>query len=323
MRLSIGQMSESVRFYRVQQPGELMGHEFLSAADRDADFWMDRIAMGQVPELIHTNALMGEARSYVDANHEAGSRLIADVDDLFDDVPPGNDAAAHAHGYRLGLYQSLLEEAEGVTCSTPFLADRFGGKVAPNFIDPNSFGWPARKSKKDDECVILVPSANGRAEDYLHISKAMEEVIKLPHVKVVLMNFLQEWALPIGPPKVVFCRWVPFGEYPRMLAHMAPDVIISPMIHHDFNLAKSNIKWLESGAVGACFMGERWGEYQRTVQDGVTGILAEGVKEWTSRLRDICIDVDLRRKVAKAGQAQVRNSWTWPAVEQQWRAAMM
>ena len=108
-----------------------------------------------------------------------------------------------------------------------------------------------------------------------------------------------------------------------MLRWINPDIILSPMEKNDFNLAKSNLKWLESGAVGACFVGERWGEYERTVEDGVTGVLASGREEWAEKLLWLASSPQDRRIIGKNGSKMVQSHWTWPAVEKDWRAAIL
>jgi len=146
----------------------------------------------------------------------------------------------------------------------------------------------------------------------------MEGAEGLPNVKALVVGIVPKGALEYPVGKVVYSRWIPVDKYGKVLNYYSPDIIVSPMLHNDFNLAKSNLKWLESGAVGACFMGERWGEYQRTVLDGVTGALADGESDRTEKLLWLCTEHDARKEIAAEGAKEIAQNWTWDAVKDAW-----
>jgi len=259
-----------------------------------------------------------------------GTTLIADVDDHFETVPAGNVAADSWISTRpKRIYRELLESADRPTASTPFLADLYGAALCPNFVEPDKWGGEVSPNRQPggkwaDDIVILCAAGAGRGADFLGIEWALRKAIELPNVKIAFVGWVPDWAetYPVGK-KVAFCKWTDLALYPQMMAWAKPDIMISPMEHHDFNLAKSNLKWLEAGMLGACFVGEKWGEYERTVEHGRTGVLCDGPDQWKEVLPEICMNRDLREAIARRGADAVNRDWTWPAVKDAWTKGVL
>lgn len=252
-----------------------------------------------------------------------GVMVIGEVDDWFEGIPETNVAHPYWYGRKRMEYNRLLKAADRITCTTPKLAERFQADVCQNYIDPGEWDWKPRVQKREDEVVLCCPSGTGRAGDYYDLEEPLQKVLALDSAKILFMGWIPDWALQYPAGKVIWSRWVKHKKYSRMMRWIAPDVLLSPMQHHDFNLAKSNIKWLEAAMAGAVFVGERWGEYERTVKDGATGFLADGKADWTETLMHVCTDSQHRKAVAAAGRAEVLKSWTWEAVSADWRKGVL
>jgi len=319
--------SAGVQWWRYDNAlGLLDGVEFDVWKDFE-EGWVERIvghfeASGLVYDAVWTSRFGNAERAVCEMLREAGAEVIGEVDDWFEDIPVGNMARQGWFGERRELYKDLLVTADRVVCSTPYLAERWGGQVAPNFVVPAQWDWPARPTRNPDECVLLHMCGAGRSGDFLSAEGAFRAFLDMPNTKVVCAGVVPGWAMEYPAGKVVVVRWTPVEVYTRLVRWIAPDLIVSPMLHNKFNLAKSNLKWLEAGAVGACFVGERWGEYARTVQDGVTGVLADGADEWAQALVSLALDAERRSAIAAAGQTAVYSGWTWEAVGGQWRKAV-
>lgn len=253
--------------------------------------------------------------------------VIVDVDDYFEDVPRGNIANKAWVYERPKLYRAMLKDADRRVCSTPFLAEKYDAKVAPNFMTPSEWEYPVRP-KTNDRITLLHCGSIMRAEDYLTQEKAFRKFLEEPNTQIIFMGWLPAWARDYPNEKAAFCAWTPYREEPwglkynRMLRWLDPDIVASPLQHNDFNRAKSNIKWLESAMVGACFVGERWGELERTVKDGTTGHLCDGIDEWTEKLVSLARDRDVRIRTSQAAKDVVLSDWTWDKVGADWKAAL-
>lgn len=309
---------EAVQAYRFQHAQ--LGQEFVGEGDPSDLAY--RFGQEGPPDVFWTNNHFDEARALCGALLEQGKEVVVDVDDYFDEVTTGNQAHRAWRSQNRKKYHALLDMATRRVASTPFLADRYDCVVAPNFLDTTAWDWP-RRERDDDWCVLLHCGSVNRAEDYLEREATFRAYMEQPNTKIVFMGWLPKWAKDYPPGRVIFCRWVEWGKYQRMLRWIAPDLLVSPMVHNDFNLAKSNIKWLEAGAIGACFVGERWGEYERTVTDAATGVLAEGDREWTEKLLELAHDKHLRQEIAAAGTEAVYSRYTWESVGPNWTSAVL
>ena len=142
--------------------------------------------------------------------------VTVDVDDLFDEVPKGNTALVGWFHRRKLEYRAMLENADRRVASTPFLAERYGCEVAPNFLDAEAWDWP-RRPRDDDWTVLLHCGSVNRAQDYLEQEAAFRAFLDMPKTKVVFMGWMPRWAKEYPPGRVVFCRWVEWEKYPRMM----------------------------------------------------------------------------------------------------------
>lgn len=290
-------------------PGSSESVEFLE--DRGLDW-----------DMVWTNNWGDAGRALTGLIKDRGAELVVDVDDLFEEVPKGNQSHKYWNGENKLRYRKLVAEADRLVVSTPYLAYKYGGSIAPNFVAEEEWDWPRRK-REDDKVIGLFGGGTGRQGDLFEIEGPLRAFLEQPNTQMIFMGVLPEWALEYGNDKVVMCRWTPYEEYQRMVRWLSPDILISPLIQDNFNLAKSNIKWLEAGMAEACFVGERWGEYARTVEEDADGVLADTGEEWAEKLVDLARNPQKAAKIAERGRKSVLENWTWQAVEPQWRAAVL
>lgn len=314
----------AVRAYRFRQAFEAAGwdvpmYEGMEYGEETAAFIAKH---GLKHDVVWTNAWSDAARAFTDMLRDHGAKVIAEVDDLFTEVPVGN----HVHKYWKGdnkyRYLKLLQDADVRVASTPFLGERFNARVAPNFIVPEKWDFPLRHRKKNDECILLCPAGNGRAGDYFEIEEPLKRFLAEPNTKIVFVGFLPQWAYEYEAGKVVLCRWVDYELYPRMMRYINPDIVVSPLICDNFNAAKSNIKWLESAMLDACFVGTDWGELRRTVNQGETGFLCQTNRDWEGVLVELARNPELRAATTKCAKEVVLSEWTWEGVREDWLTAL-
>ncbi len=257
-----------------------------------------------------------------------GATIIGDVDDWYRGVPSYNPAfRAWKNPRSHTVMDEHLDILDGLTVATPFLQEKLGGSLCQNFIDPTEWGTEVDVDRQpggrwNDYIVVAIPAGTGRAGDYLDIEKPLRDALKLPNVKLLTMAWMPAWALSYPVGKVVYTDAVEFNFYMHALPWLRPDIVISPMKHNDFNKAKSNLKWLEAAMSGAAFMGERWGELERTIDDMETGVLAGDIDEWSEKLVWLCEDHDNRKKIARQGKEVTMSDWTWEKSKDAWQGGV-
>lgn len=264
-----------------------------------------------------------------------GMRMIVDFDDDYQQVPPWNPAAGafqSGQPYR-EAGNSHLKLAELTTVSTPVLAERFkkhthAVRTCLNMIDPADWSnFPVDPERRyDPHLRVLYGGASGHFGDLDDARQGLEAVLNKPPVPFRLICF---GAIPFWlhetrrkfPERVVSLPWVPFDDYPAVVAWGGFDLAIAPLAEHPFNRAKSNIKWLEAACQGQAFLCSKVGPYAE-IPDGCAMRVDNTAVQWADGLRTLLQDADLRRQMAQEALAEVQASWTIDQRRVQWQDAV-
>jgi glycosyltransferase involved in cell wall biosynthesis len=326
-KVAIGQNVDGVVWWRFWNPMSMLGdwvyHHIEGTIDQEK-FWYEVFDGVPIKHLWHAAHAPVGRQIAEECRNTFKAPIVTEIDDDYWNVPKYNPSYKKLQSYLLKEIEAMHEQADRICCSTPYLVDKMGPKagLAPNFIVPDSWDHPARKTKSDDECVAILTGGLGRGKEFDSIKEALIKFLAEPNTKLVVMGAFHEFLLDYPPGKVIWSRWSEVWDYPKLLRLISPDIVISPLEHNDFNRAKSNIKWLESAMVDACFVGERWGELERTIVDGETGHLCDGIDEWTEKLVSLARDREVRLRTSQRAKDVVLSDWTWDAVGADWRAAL-
>ena len=218
---------------------------------------------------------------------ERGIRVVVDIDDRFDAVPPNNMAWDY---YRkdpraIQVLRGSLESASAVTVSTTDLHELHGGTLITNCI-PESYlaipdnheqilGWAGSLSVHKDDVNIVGNSVN------LALRQSGWEF----RVAGVADGVKGELGLPYTPADT---GWLDIHDYPFAVAQFG--VAIAPIRDNKFNRAKSWLKALEYSALGVPFVASNMPEYERLG----AGMLANSPRQWKGMLAALMNDADLR-----------------------------
>ena len=82
------------------------------------------------------------------------------------------------------------------------------------------------------------------------------------NVKAGKINFICMGALPWFfeeiKDMITFVPWVDCNSFPRTVMSIKPDFAIAPLTENEFNRCKSDLRFIESCAIGAVFLGSDW-----------------------------------------------------------------
>jgi glycosyltransferase involved in cell wall biosynthesis len=261
----------------------------------------------------------------------AGKPVIFDTDDLIfepeltlwhravRDLSPA-DQEQHLDGVR--RYLMTLMAADAVTVATPALAElaRKRGKLA--FVHPNALGhemerlaaelFGQRATSKRKGVVVGYGSGTATHEvDFQEATAALEQ----------LLERYSQMELWIAGPLVLPGSLSRFGDrvqlFPlsdwqnwfRLMAKM--DIALAPLeMNNIFCQAKSEIKFIEAGALGVPVIASRVGPYGDAIVDGVNGLLVSNDTEWVRALRFLIEDDTVRMNMGKAAQLTVKERYS-------------
>ncbi|NYT58700.1 hypothetical protein H0A65_07150 [Alcaligenaceae bacterium] len=240
----------------------------------------------------------------------SGTRIIYTLDDdlLALDLP-----SEQANAVRL-----FAREADGILVSTQPLLERmriFNDKVLllPNHIDDMLFG-PPRGPKEAGDIVTMgymgtythLPDLLGilaplRRSLRRHNGKLHLELVGVSANPQVLELFK---GLPVtlrrADGHVRYDRFVPW-----MKRELNWDFALAPLADTHFNISKSDLKYLDYGALSIPAIFSNVRSYHNTVVHGVTGLIARSSQEWETHIDTMVVDTTLRRKLASAARDQV------------------
>jgi glycosyltransferase involved in cell wall biosynthesis len=231
--------------------------------------------------------------------------------------------------------KACMRAAKLVTVSTPRLAEVYKDTnknivVIPNAIDPEI--WPENAKSTDGFIRLGLFGSNTHYNDWREIVDVLKGILdEFPNVRLVFNcwwvakskqgdSMAEQEKTPQFPdffskagliehPQVEWAEPSEIDDYPAWLAAKAIDIGLAPLKDCAFNRGKSGIKYLEWGVLGVPGVYADLDPYNM-VQHGVTGFKCGKASEWTSKLRQLIKDKDLRERMGAAARADVLTNHT-------------
>jgi glycosyltransferase involved in cell wall biosynthesis len=140
-----------------------------------------------------------------------------------------------------------------------------------------------------------------------------------PEVELVMMGYDGGWKQRLAgsssasdhalASRIDYYPWhADLASYPRAVASLRIDVAIAPLADVPFNRHRSNLKFLEFGALGIPIVASKVEPYAE-IEDGVTGFLAKDATDLHRKLDLLVVDEALRAEVGRRAQAWVRERY--------------
>lgn len=243
---------------------------------------------------------------------------VFDTDDLFHDIPetnPAHKAMKSKVGGAKKLFDAVAGSCDAMTVTTPFLQQYYDNwRGAPTFLCPNAIDPSTCKPlyvSPDNRLRVGMVYNTNRHGDYLPYLPMLKDLVEAGTIHLTLFSGFPEDFYGLDPSAVRWVRHTPPEMYWTHLGSAGLDVVFNPMAPHDFNLAKSNIKWQEATAIGAVCLTTKWGEMDVPGVDWALPADAP-VEAYARALTDLATAKDegtLSGEVEKAHEALVEG-WT-------------
>lgn len=226
-----------------------------------------------------------------------GVGVAIDIDDsLFPELVPQDGAFLS----RVKSYETIFADyvkfskcfglSDLTLVSTSAIAELLSSRYAvKSIVSPNVL---------PEEFCRLMPHQPSEGLRLLYASGSSTHVNDLSTIFPDLMSFL--WKHPTATLTVLGASlpanefvWAsdrlirkPYAPFAEMIAEYgAHDLLIVPLARSLFNDAKSNIKYIEAGAVGTPVLASACAEFRAAITDGVNGFLYEA--DFARRLEEI------------------------------------
>lgn len=242
-----------------------------------------------------------------------GRGIVYETDDDLLDCPDWTGIGPTTRRER-DLIQRLLLMADLVTTTTPVLAERLASiapapvRVIRNAINPAWYtaAVPDDVARAPGDPRVVYHGVPVRLRDYQVARPAVDAVAaEHPGMRRVWLGAANERRVIAAMDEVR-----PWVDGPRnfaaALVAARPEVGLAPLVDEPFNLAKSELHWLEYSMAGAATIVSGFSEpgpYD-VVRDGVDGLVARTDADWLRHMRALAGSRDLRTELA--GRARER-----------------
>ncbi|MBA2586028.1 MAG: glycosyltransferase family 4 protein [Chthoniobacterales bacterium] len=285
--------------------------------------------------ILYRLAMCAPLRRLIDQARDVDKPIIFDTDDLIfePDLIEQHRAVAnltpaeqelHAEGVR--RYQETLLACNAVLTATPMLAElaRRRGKKA--FVHRNAMGDEMfalanhlyeRRQERPVTDRIVIGYGSGTAThdvDFKEVSGALEQV---------LGRFAQAELWIVGP-LALSEKLESYGEQIRrfpltdwrgwfdLVSEL--DIALAPLeLGNVFCRAKSEIKFVEAGALGIPVVASDIDPFRHAVTDGEDGLLASDERDWAGALSQLIERPEERRRIGEGARAKVLKHYTLEA----------
>ncbi|HOX38756.1 MAG TPA: glycosyltransferase [Candidatus Brocadiia bacterium] len=333
--------------YRVGLPMKWLARAGWHHVSRVAD--LDRRTMNRHDVIVIPRGQNPELAREIDRRRAEGARarIVYECDDWVFAVPPSNPARGAIDP--VGVAE-VIRVADAITVTTDALAARFRrafpGKpvfVLPNCVDFDF--WPDTRAGGHEirPCEFKAAPRNGEKvrivwagsathnNDFREIGRALNT---LKGSRALLGRRAEFAVLGDAPRDIVksFCD-APLGfrlprvnidDYWKTFAALEPDICVAPLNavtepDRSFNACKSNIKYLEAAAAGACSVATTIETYAVEPNDGCA--LCRGAAEWTDALARLILDDEYRADMRRRAFECVRRNWNMADKWRMWEQA--
>jgi len=218
------------------------------------------------------------------------------------------------------LYRDALKHVDNLISSTPVLLKEMqrynntAGFVIPNCLDEQLLKYTTSNThKKSSDGIVKIVYGSGTSthdEDFMEVADALIKTLKkYPNVRFYIHGILN---LPSSfeavDSQVVKIPFIEIGEYYDQLSSY--DINIAPLEKTIFNDAKSNIKYLEASIFKTPTIASKVAEFQKIIDNGKNGFLAQNKEEWYKALEELINDSELRVKMGENAYESVMKEYT-------------
>jgi len=255
----------------------------------------------------------------------AGAKVVFEIDDYVHAVRKSRD-----HDYREEYGEERLRDLElamrvcdAMICSTPFLGRRYRAFNPTTYVCRNGLdlGRYALTLPERDAVHIGWSGATGHrasVRPWLDVVAAVMRERPATRFVSIGQPFARAMETEFGADR---CLSVPFTTldcYPAAMASI--DVAIAPAGRSNFFRGKSDLRFLESGALRHAIVADP--TVYTEVEDGVTGHLAETPAEARPRLLELIDDKVQRERMGTAARAYVERERNMRVMSRQWAAVL-
>ncbi len=239
----------------------------------------------------------------------AGRPTVFEISDNFLNFQPSNPAAAfYENPESRACILQLISESDAVQTTVPALAELFSPYNARIAVFENQIEKPGSIEKPDGPLIVGWGGSVGHLEDIRAVAPALTEWLQRRH-DVVLSIMADPTFMELfknAPAERI--RFTPPGTLDDFYSFVQTlHVGIAPIRDDEFNLCRSDVKFMEYASRGAVPVCADVPTYNRTLRNGETGLLFSNTEEMIGHLDSLADNPELRRSIAERAFEYIAN----------------
>ena len=254
-----------------------------------------------------------------------GAVVLADMDDWTRGIRKrkDHDFAAAFDRKTIADYELCLRAVDGIICSTPWLAERYGALNANTYVCRNGIDLKRYALTLPERDYVGI-GWSGATGHLLAMQPWLTEVTSLMHERhdthfiSVGQGFATILAETFGDERCVSIPFTSLDTYPASMALY--DIALAPAGDSSFYRGKSDLRWLEASAIGLPLIADP--VVYPDIEHGVTGFHASTPAEMGEILRELVADEPLRKRVGAAAKQYVTEHRSAKVSAEQWATVL-
>lgn len=259
-----------------------------------------------------------------------GIKLIYETDDDFLDMNSSNPSFNYIQG-NLANIKKLVSAADGIVVSTSELKRRFDNlnlssnvTIIRNYYLDNVL--PLKEFSYNGNQYVKIGyfgtmTHNNDLELIHNVILRLKDIFSKKGIQVDLevigasidenVDWFDVKKMPYYPMSMAtFMKWI--------AARANWDIGIIPLVNTEFNKCKSELKYIEFTALGVPIVASDVDAYKDTIEEGVTGFLANNEDEWVNKLSMLIEDPKLRNGILNNAREDILKNYNLKSRAKQW-----
>ncbi len=324
----------AVSWYRCALPAEFLGADWISMEERDAELRQVAGNGGTIPPSDWANYEVVVLQQPSGAQwvrrirqlQASGTVVLFEIDDYVHGVRKAADHDFKHLGDKKAVQnlELAMRVADGIICSTEWLARRYRRFNPRVYVCRNGLdlGRYAMTRPYREAPVIGWAGATGHRKAVEPWLDAVVDVMKArPDVGFVSIGqpFHESVAQRVGEDRCTGIPFTMFESYPAAMTLM--DIAIAPAGKSNFFRGKSDLRFLEAGALGIATVADPY--VYPSLRHRVTGLHAAHPGEAREHLLALVDDRKLRERLGAAAREYVRDERGMNVMSRQWQSVVL
>lgn len=332
----LGVSSTPICYYRCALPATAMGADWIGVEGQPPALRIDTgvvkgqtrkpVLLGGDYDVIVLQEVQGEGwlKLIADAQ-ERGIRVIYEINDYLHGIPSLEDHAFSGFYTpdRIRGVEEAMAAADAVTVTTKYLKKKYQRFAKRIYVCPNGIDikrYDLQRPDRGEQVNIGWAGATGHWEA---LAPWLVQVANLMDLRenvnfVTIGQPVADDFIPKYGQRALSVPWAALEQYPAAMTLL--DIALAPAANTRFHRGKSDLRWLEAGALGIPTIGSSF-TYPE-IRHGVDGFLAHGTDAVMEFMLALVESPKLRTDIGEAARTHVREKRTIEAVLPKWRRAL-